>query len=128
FIIGDPMRRDRYMQTATQRSHEPSFDEAYYRFVIGDRAGLRTLVDDGSATVANRAAALNYLTKLGDSDSAFIHRRFEDLINASGDFSVASEYSKYLTTRGEAAIEEREMRRIFAKRADSADPIWKAWV
>ena len=128
-IIRDPMRRDRYIQMATERSPDVGgySDTAYYRFVIGDRAALRALVDDRSASAANRAAALKYLTELGETDAAFAHRRFEEVIDETADIAALSEYARYLNERGEATIKERVMRRALEKHP-RADPIWQAWV
>jgi hypothetical protein len=129
-FINDPMRRDRYIQTALQRS--PNIgefgDTASYRFMIGDRAGLRALVDDRSVSAINRASALNSLVLMGDTDSAFIHRRFEELIDETPEISVLTEYASYLNDRGEESRKEQVMRRALRKRADSADRIGNAWI
>src|ERR1700682_2019107 len=102
-FINDPMRRDRYIQTALERSPKIGKfgDTASYRFMIGDRAGLRALVDDRSVSAFNRAAALNFLVLLEDADAAFIHRKFEELIAKTDEIAVLTKYASYLNERGE---------------------------
>jgi hypothetical protein len=129
-ITNDPKRRDLYWQTAVQRAPQVGAygDVAYYRNSIGDRAGLRALVDDRSASPIERAVALNYLGKLAGADAAFVHRRFEELIEETPEISILHNYATYLNARNEPSIKERIMRRVLLKWDQQADVIGKAWV
>src|SRR5207302_9831976 len=93
----------------------------------GDRAGRRALLDHAS-DVSHRAYALTCLTKLGDTDSAFVHRKFEEMLENTTTTGGLSQYARYLNERGEAATKERFMRRVFAKWKERDDPIGIAWV
>ena len=127
-IVADPSRRDRYMSLAIERS--PSFPArgniAYFRFLTRDRAALRTLVDSGP-NVSERLQALGYLTQLGDDDSAFVHRKFEELAIDSTEMTALSAYTNYLNQHDEPAIKERFMRRWLEKHRDTEHVILFAW-
>ncbi|HEX9501022.1 MAG TPA: hypothetical protein VGA10_05140 [Thermoanaerobaculia bacterium] len=126
-IVADPSRRDRYMSTGIERL--PSFPArgniAYFRFLTRDRAALRALVDSGP-NASERLQALGYLTQLGDEDSAFVHRKFEELAGDSTEMTALSAYTNYLNQHGEPAVKERFMRRWLQKHHDE-DSILVAW-
>jgi hypothetical protein len=129
WTVADPYRRDRYTSTAIDRfpSFVPEGEVAYFRLLTGDRAALRALVENGPS-VNDRIYALSYLADLGDGDSEFVHRKFEELAGNTVDTSGLVSYASYLNKRGEAVVKERFMRQWLQKFRDRGTPIGVAWV
>jgi hypothetical protein len=127
-IIGDPSRRDRYMEAVIERAPlvaDYSMLAWYYR-TVGDVEKLRALVDVSDAPVADRARALAHLSELGRVDDAFVDRRFDQLLAEAQYGSVYSIYTEVLNRRGDARRKEGVARRALAANPDGT-PISAAY-
>ena len=128
-VISDPKRRERYIHAAIER--DPNVTSwgatAWYMFQSADRTALRELMDH-APTDADRASALSYLAKLGDMDSASVHRKFEEIVQNTPSIGALSQYAMYLNEHGEPATKERVMRRALKNVRDDEDAIRVAWV
>lgn len=114
-ITEDPLRRDRYMGTALQRSLNVAEygTRAWFYYLTGDIAALRLLARQRWASGPDRALATLYVGKLGDT--AFSSRNFEALLAESYDgYSV---YAGWLNHRHEWVTKERAARRWLAANA-----------
>jgi hypothetical protein len=115
-ITSDPLRRDRYMRTAFQRSPSVADEgvRAWYYYLSGDVAALRLLATQANARRADRAVATDYLGKLGDD--AFAGRNFESLLAESYEY-VYPIYAGWLNRRHAWAAKERAVRRWLGRHA-----------
>jgi tetratricopeptide (TPR) repeat protein len=127
-IIGDPLRRDRYMATAIARA--PSVagagELAWFYFITTDRKALRALAERDDVSAGERARAVEYLSKLGEADDAFVDAKFETLLRQAGYDMVYPTYAGILNRRHQWKTKERLAEAWLLSHAN-ADPISKAY-
>jgi hypothetical protein len=111
-ILGDPMRRDRYMPAALEQSislGNPGL-AAWYYVLAGDEPRLRAIAASADARPSDRAVALGELGKLAGADHAWITREFEKLLYTAGHDGVYSSFVDYINERRDWKTKERVIR------------------
>jgi len=128
-VLTDPLRREIYLGAAIERA--PSLARvgirSWYYALTGDAAKLRALADSDEAPPADRAVALDELSKLPSVDQQYVAARFESLLGDSY-AGVYPTFAGWANEHDQWAAKERAARRWLKRNQEIAEsPIQVAY-
>lgn len=129
FVLGDPFRRDRYINAALSRAPGVAHpgDLSWFYFSTGNGEALQQIADDPNQAPVDRVSALDYLTQLGGPDKHdSVYSRIEQLLRETRSLPAFSAYAGLLNRHKDWRRKERAARDWFAA-SPEATPIERSY-